>query len=175
MICFHRIIFGLILSISIVGCRLEKSQPELDDPIFSDLGKRAKEYEDSSKVLAETLVGLREKLEKTEPNSIDRKDALKNIAKTTREAREAEQLARFYKIRAERRRLEGRLAYKEAFKAGKDWPEENEYLDYQRINRLRESSRNWNHRVPKLQDRLPGSAPKVEKKPEGEAEGEKQE
>lgn len=173
MLSSFRIIILAILLTTMVGCHGEDPQPELRDPIYSDLGKRAKEFEDSSKTLQETLAGLKESLEKAEPNTLERKDIQKKIAKTTREARDAEQWARYYKIRAERRKLVGRLDYKEAFKAGKEWPEESEYREYELSNKLREASRNWNNRVPKLHDRLPSSAPKVEKKPE--AEGEKEE
>lgn len=156
--------------VSLTGCKQEDPNPELKDPIYKDLQGRASEYKkayDESKI---RIVTLRESLEKAEANSIERKDVLRDIAKTEKKLLNEEQLERYYRIRAERRRVVGRMEYKKAFAEDKEWPDPKEYSDYLVNIRLQAAQRNWNARVPKLQDRLPSSQPPTKKKEEKKEE-----
>ncbi len=154
----------LMLCLSLLGCRKEDPNPELKDPIYKDLEARAKSYAaeyDAGKIQVKTL---REDLAKVEARSIERKNVLKELSQAEAKLVGAEQLARYYKIRAERRRLMGRQAYREAFARGEDWPNPREYSDYLVNRRLHEINMNWNARVPKLQDRTPASIKALEAK-----------
>lgn len=158
------IAFIAILTLS--GCEKEDPNPELRDPIWQDLSKRAADYEKQREEHKAKIVGLREKLEKVEPNSMDLKDVRRDLAKTEKALLGAEQLARYYKIRAERRKVVDKIAAREARAANKEWPDPNEYSEYLVNIRLHEINRNWNARVPKLQDRLVRK-PAKEEKPAG--------
>ena len=162
-----QILMLLVLSGLVTACKKEDPTPELHDPIFQDLQSRYGAYQKNFEESTAKIPLLREALAKAEPRSIDLKNAEKELAKEKIKLMNAEQLARYYKIRAERRRLTARISYKKAFAAEKPWPDPHEYSEYQVNTRLQEANRNWAARVPKLQDRMPGSAPPPPKKPEG--------
>lgn len=166
-----RITIALLLSVVITGCTKEDPIPEERDPIFKDLEKRKAEHAKMQEDAQAKLIELREKLEKAEPNTIEKKDIEKELAKFRAQLLDHDQWSRYYRIRAERRRLVDRLAYKEAFAAKKEWPDPREYSDYLVNRRLVESSRNWATRVPRLQDRLKGQTAAAEKPKEEKPKG----
>lgn len=144
-------------TVALGACKKEDPNPELSDPIFKDLEARAAAYTRNVDESKAKIPPLEEQISKAEPRSIDLKNLQKELSKEKIKLLNSEQLARYYKIRAERRRLTGRLAYKKAFAADKPWPDPREYSDYLVNIRLQEANRNWAARVPKLQDRMPGS------------------
>ena len=109
-------------------------------------------------------------LEKSEPNTLDRKQAEKELAQAKVKLLDADQWAHYYKIRVERRRLEDQIAYKKTFDQNTAWPIPGEYADYQLNRRLVESPRNWNLRVPKSASRVPSAAGKPKAKAEAKEE-----
>lgn len=162
----------LAMLLLLIGCKKEDPNPELLDPIYKDLDGRAgaaqKSLDDELKKQADLKISL----EKAEPNSIDLKNATRDLEKSQHLSLEFDQRARFYKIRAKRRLLVDRITYKAAFAKGETWPDPREYSDYQVNTRLMEAPRNWGLRVPKLKDRLVSShgedAKAKEKSPKGE-------
>jgi hypothetical protein len=157
----------LIVIFGLVGCKKEDPNPELLDPIYVDLDQRAtsaqKAYDEELKKQADTKIAL----EKALANTIELKNAQKDLAKSQSIAVDLEQKARFYQIRAKRRLFVDRITYKAAFAKDEKWPDPREYSDYQVNMRLQESSRNWGARVPKLQNRLAslnGKDPKAKEK-----------
>ncbi len=158
---------AFIAILSLTACEKEDPNPELRDPIWQDLSKRAADYEKQRDESKAKLAGLRERLEKVEPNSMDLKDVRRDMAKTEKALLGQEQLARYYKIRADRRKVVDKITAREARASNKEWPDKAEYSDYLVNSRLRETSMNWNARVPKLQDRLVRKPAKAEKAPEG--------
>ncbi len=144
----------ILLVVFIVGCEKEDPNPELRDPIWKDLSERAASYEKQRDEARAKLKGLREKIEKIEPNTMDMKDIKRDLAKTEKALLGAEQLAKYYRVRTERRKVEDKIAARNAAAEGKEWPDKHEYSDYLVNKRVHEISLNWNTRVPKLQDRL---------------------
>ncbi len=161
-------IVGLMLSCMILGCKKEDPTPENLDPIFKDLSARHSAYTKNLEESKAKIPTLEESLRKAEARTIEVKNFQKELAKEKLKLMNADQLSRYYRIRAERRRLVARLAYKKAFAADKPWPDPQEFLDYQTNLRLQESNRNWATRVPKLADRQPGSQPAAAKPAGGE-------
>jgi hypothetical protein len=152
------------------GCTSENPEPEKMDPMFAEFEKRIEAYKKDVEEQTAKIKGFREALAKAEPNSIERKDILRDLEKARRKLLDSEQWLKFYTIRMKRKLVVDRVEYKRALAEGNQWPVKSEYSDYQLNRRLVESSRNWATRVPKLQDRVPGSsgAPKkreAEKKP----------
>jgi hypothetical protein len=153
---------GTVLMISVlalVGCKKEDPNPELLDPIYKDLEKRSSESQKSWDEDIAKIKELREKLEKAEPNTIDKKNVLRDLDKASKSLIQSEQNAKYYKIRLQRRLLVDRLTYKEAFAKDQPWPDPKEYSDYLVNIRLNNVNLNWNARVPKLQSRLESRSP----------------
>jgi len=157
----------LFAALALSGCRKEEPNPELLDPIYVDLDKRANDSQKAYDEEVKKQVDLKAALEKAEPNSIELKNAERDLAKSEHSALFLDQNARYYRIRAKRRALVDKLTYKEAFSLKKPWPDPHEYSDYLVNTRLNEVNLNWNARVPKLQSRLEKPPPKVEKGKEG--------
>jgi len=164
------IVLALIFSIFLSGCRKEDPNPELLDPIFADLDKRASEAQKGYDDEVKNLEGEKVALEKAEPNTIELKNARRDIAKSEAKILDLGQKARYYQIRAKRRMLVDRITYKDAFAKNLPWPDPHEYSEYQVNNRLREAPMNWAVHVPKLQDRLTKRAPAAEKPAEKKEE-----
>lgn len=160
-------IFATVFTIlSLSACSKEDPQPEIRDPIYNELAAKSKALDEEVKSLKEKLANLEIDLEKAEPNSISKKDVEKDLRKHKKMLQAAQQSLTYYKIRAERRKLVDKLTYKEAYAAGKEWPDPKEFEQYQTSLRLREANRNWSARVPRLADRMSASLERVEKKPE---------
>jgi hypothetical protein len=164
-----QLVLALVLSTALAGCKKEEPNPELLDPIYKDLEARHAAYSKNVEESKAKIPVLEESISKAEARSIDLKNFEKELSKEKLKLMNSEQLARYYRIRAERRKLTDRIEYKKAFAADKVWPDPHEYSDYLVNIRLQEANRNWGARVPKLQDRMPGSAPA---KPKAPAEGE---
>lgn len=172
MKCFIISLCALFLAVSLTGCRKEDPNPELLDPIYADLQKRAADAQKSFEDETAKHKDMRLAVEKAEPNSIELKNARKDLAKSLKLAVDMEQAARYYKIRAQRRLLVDKITYKEAFVNNQPWPDPAEYSAYQVNMRLNAVNLNWNTRVPKLQKRLEKAPVKAEG---GKEEGEKKE
>jgi hypothetical protein len=173
MIRITRFALATLACAYLCACSKEDPNPELRDPIFQDLEKRHADQDKAAEEASKNLGELKIKLEKAEDNSIEKKDIQRDIAKNQKIFNISSQLAHYYKIRTERRKIVDKLVYKEALAAKKDWPDPHEYSDYLVNRRLVEASRNWAQRVPKLTDRIPSSTkpsakpnPKAEKKEE---------
>lgn len=148
-------LFLLIFGFTLSGCKKEDPNPELKDPIFSDLSKRAKDFEAEYTSLSTEVAELRKKLASAPEHSMERKDYLSKISRNLPKLRHSDQMRVYYKIRADRRKLEARIAYKKAFQAEKEWPDPKEFEDYKTAKSVREINPNWNARVPKLHERKP--------------------
>lgn len=165
-----RLIFTLFVAFALSACAKEDPIPEERDPIYQDLMKREAEHTKMTEEATAKVAELRAQLLKAEPNSIEKKDIQRDLAKHQSGKLEHEQWARYYRIRAARRKVVDRIAYREAFaaKRDKEWPNPQDYQDYLTNRRLIEVSRNWGTRVPKLKDRLTATpAPKAEEKKGG--------
>ena len=158
---------ALLFAVTLSGCRKEDPNPELLDPIYADLERRATEAQKALDDENKNLDGLRAAVDKAEPNTIELKNARKDVEKSQAKITDLSQKARYFQIRAKRRMPVDRISYKAAYAKDQPWPDPHEYSDYQVNNRLRESPMNWAVHVPKLQDRLAKaglSADKGEKK-----------
>jgi hypothetical protein len=136
------------------GCSQEDPNPELKDPIYTDLSKRAADYQKQADDATVKVKNLRESLDNAEPNTIDVKDIRKDLLKTQVELTGTSQLAHYYKIRADRRKVVDKIEYRKALQSKAVWPDPHEYSDYLVNIRLNEIDLNWGKRVPKLQDRI---------------------
>ncbi len=158
-----QLVMTLTLSLALMGCKKEDPNPELIDPIWKDLSARHAAYQKNYEESKAKILVIEEALAKAEARTIEIKNSQMELSKEKLKLMNAEQLARYYRIRAERRKLTARISYKKAFTEQRPWPDPREYSDYLVNTRLQEANRNWAARVPKLQDRLPGSVPEKPK------------
>lgn len=167
--------FTLVLFIAtlICGCKSEDPEPQLRDPIFKVLSDQASQAKSAYDSQIKKVEDAAKALEKTDANTLDRKLAIRDLASSTLAAKRLAQDMEYYRIRAERRRLEARKSYKIAFNKDQDWPNPAEFEAYQASKRLREAPRSWDHRVPKLNDRILAAWPKVDPKKKKEKKEEK--
>lgn len=163
-----QLLFFMILLLC--ACRKEEPNPENLDPIYSDLMKRAASDEGDLAEEKKKLAKAFEDLQAALPNTIDLKNAIRDRDHSLELIQRLEQKGRYSKIRAERRKVEDKVNYHNAFVANKDWPDKSEYQLYLANQRLIESPRNWDAHLPKLFSRGPAAAKKPEKKAEGAEE-----
>lgn len=144
----------LILTILWIGCSRPLETPELHDPIYNDLIKTSEqfknEYEEANKLVQEA----KKDLKKAPLGTIERKQFLKTLSTNEAKLTYLSQMAKYYHIRAKKRKIEAKKRYHLAYQEGLPWPDQSEYEHYQTEKKLRHASRSWNQRVPKLQDRL---------------------
>jgi hypothetical protein len=150
----------------LTGCKTEDPNPELLDPVYVDLDKRANDFKKAYDEQVKMQDEARATIEKSDPNTLELRNARADLLKSEHKALDFDQKARYFEIRAKRRLYVDRLTYKEALAKNKVWPDPKEYSEYLVNMRLQDAPRNWNIRVPKLSARLPSSIVSEKKAPE---------
>ena len=139
---------GIIL-MSLVGCSSEDPNPELKDPIYKDLLSEYKKHEKLLEDAEKNLKVVEAEMEAVEPRSLDRKIKNREYQKTLKQIVKLRQRKEFFRIKSELRRVYGRKAYRIAYQNKEEWPDPQEFEDYNTNKRLRAAPKNWSHRVPK--------------------------
>lgn len=142
------------------GCRREESNPEKFDLIYSDLLKVQAEKTSALEAEKKKVIEAQKDLAEALPNTIDLKNAQRDLASAKTNVRKLEQQVQYISIRTKRRLVETRLSYHLAFIQGKekDWPDQGEFEQYATNSRLQNAPRHWGARVPKLFNRKPSAA-----------------
>ena len=143
-----------LLFLTLGACRSEDPAPELKDPIYLDLQKEYRLREDQHKKSLDKVAQLEKEAQKMAPRSIDIKTNQKELLTEKETLLKIEKEKEYYRIASIKRRAEAQVSYKKAFAENKEWPDPKEYETYQNFKKLREKSRNWNERVPKLNNPL---------------------
>jgi len=164
-----------ILLVTLVGCKSENPNPELLDPIYADLKKEAEAAGKAIEAELKERESAQIAISKAPPNSMELRDAEKMYWKSNKKIEVLRPIELYYKIHAERRRVEGRAAYRMAFSKGGAWPDPAEFQGYETNKRLRSADRNWSKRVPKLASRVPASKGGGDGKKEAKKEEKKEE
>ncbi|GEM_PF-5032526 len=138
----------------LLGCKKPLSNPENLDPIYTDLLKFEKDHYAVYKTKLSELEVIKKDWQSSEALSGRKKTAKARYFATEEEAEKALQTSKFYKLRANTRKQEARKAYLIAFNKDQPWPPPDEYQSFLAENRLKNSSRTWDSRVPKWNQRL---------------------
>ena len=160
----YKLIFVLLFIFFNVSCKKEEPNPELRDPIYSDLvsiHKENKKLLDDEKKLT---VGLESAAKEARPRSSEKRIAKKTLRSHRKKLVKYGQLEHYYRIHSERRSLVGRKAYRIAFRKGEPWPDPKEFEHYKTNKRLKNANLNWQARVPKLFKENPNYDPNKEVK-----------
>lgn len=163
------IILTILLS-TLLGCKSENPNPELMDPIYADLKKEAEVAGKAIEAELKERESAQVAIDKAPPNSMELRDAEKMYWKASKKIEVLRPIELYYKIHAERRRVEGRAAYRAAFAKGAIWPDPAEFHGYETNKRLRSADRNWSKRVPKLSQRAPANKAETKEKKEEKKE-----
>lgn len=142
-------------------CKEHLENPESSDQIYLDLINE----ENLAKALAQkefqSIKDIKKEMEGLAPRDISRKHLERQLASAERSYTEFNQKALYFKIRKEQRKNYARRAYEIAFAKDLPWPNQEEYSAYKATKKLRNTTLNWEVRVPKT-DRYnkkePGSA-----------------
>lgn len=141
----------LCISLALSACSQPRPNPELVDPIYTDLMKEADSYERSAADAEKKVEESKLELSKAGPRDSNRGRLTKMVYAREREATQLKQMATYYRIRAEQRKEFDQTDYLKAFHAGKgdEWPPRDEYQAYMLRKRLQAAPKNWDARVPK--------------------------
>jgi len=144
-----RILSLSILIMTIQACKRPDKNPEVRDPIYQDILKERAAITSIIEDLKKKIAESEKDYAKSQPRTMDRKNALNEKEKFQYQLTRAEEMKEFYDIRAERRRVETRREYRISFDKDLPWPNKSEYEAYLINKRLVHASRNWDARVPK--------------------------
>lgn len=125
-----QLLFCLMLLPLIGGCKSRNPNPELSDKIYQDLKSTRDRLDKQVESEQKELEADQKALEEAPPQTLDLKQAQMNVKKASDQLVYLQQQLEFYKIRVERRRLEVRLSYDQAFDQGKAWSGDKEYAAY---------------------------------------------
>jgi hypothetical protein len=145
---WNRLFLG-ILALSLMACKSENKNPEMMDQIYLDILKDKQAHQALLDESLKKMEQLEKDLGKTEPNTMDRRMAIDSLRQEKEVQVRNLQMIEYYDLRAQRRKVYGRAAYKRAFYNGKDWPDPKEFSAYLTNKRLKNVSANWSDRVPK--------------------------
>lgn len=130
-----------------LGCKSRDPNPELRDPIYSYYLKEQATYAKEAEDVEKTFSKLEEELKKTEPRTIERKSAQKELDRAHSTFSRASQMSEYYSIRAARRKYYAKVDYDKSFQKDESWPSPKEYKNFQQNLKLNAVSRKWADRL----------------------------
>lgn len=154
---------GLIL----LSCNKPDPNPELKDPIYTDLMASAtaltQQLENEKKTLEENKKALLEVV----PQSGQNKYAEKRVRDSNDRISRLEQEKQYLELKIEAHKKTARRSYLQAFKKGQEWPNPDDWNTYQMEKRLHSAKKSWS-----VKDRINEFSEKENKKgPESSSKG----
>lgn len=139
----------LISSICLVSCRRPDKNPEFSDRIYIDMQAELRSAEQAEAAIHKKIEEAELDLQKSEPRSLERKNAANDLFKAKEADQRAKQDIEYIKIRLVQRKYEYSKAYNKAFSENAPWPPIGEFEAYIVNKKLRSASKNWSDRVPR--------------------------
>ncbi len=149
----HKILLLLIIVIA-VGCNKPNPNPELMDPIFSDIQSQVSSVDAEIAAEEAKLAENSASFENVVPQTGQIKFAQKRVWDSKNRIEKLKQLKKYWEVRKESRKIHARTEYMKAFASGKHWPDPSEYSMYKNQQKLENASRSWNvkKRIQELTD-----------------------
>ncbi len=144
-----RFLLSLIL-VLMVACQKPLEAPELVDPVYLGLKGQIKEFESSVKEEEALLTDLEAQLSALEPQSNLRGKLLEKISVSRTRLLRSQQMVKYFMIRARSRKIYVHKIYPKYFESATPWPDPTLKSQYETHKRLLASPRQWDSRVPKL-------------------------
>ncbi len=164
-----RIITAILILFALVACNKPDPNPELKDPIYSDLQSQLGTTTAAVEAEKKKLEGFENDLKGTIPQTGQIKFAQKRVFESQALISKLEQEKSYLELKIEQRRKAAVLSYRKAFAKKEDWPDPKEYASYQAEQKLRKAKRSWD-----VKDRMKeaGISFGDNEKPAGEGHGE---
>lgn len=156
----------LFTLVSLTSCKKPMPDPENIDPIYKSLKALADEKKKAADEAIKSKDTAYTNYLKEKPNTLDKKLAYKEYEKWSGRIAALKQEAHYYEIRAQRRKIEDRVNYLEAFKNDKPWPSPDEYSGWSINRKLADAPRTWGTDIPKLYNNGPAAKKSAPKKTE---------
>ena len=139
-----RIFLFLIILVIASACNKPNPNPELLDPIYSDI--QAQENNINAEIAAEEakLAQNEQSLETVTPQSGQIKFVQKRIWESKNRLDRLYQMKKYWIVRKDSRKIQARTEYMKAFNSGQTWPDPKEFAAYKAQQKLEMSSRVWN-------------------------------
>ena len=145
-----RVLFTILFSILLMGCKEENPTPELSDPIYMDIMTKIQDLKAHVEEHRKQMESWKEVMSHMGPRDPNLRNFMDDHRKILEETKKYKQLLAYYEIRLQRRKITARKKYKQSLSKKTPWPDQEEYEHYKTNIRLREASRNWDDRVPTL-------------------------
>jgi hypothetical protein len=140
-------VFFLVFCLFLSACNRPDAYPERKDPIYHDLENQVR----ASQKEVSSLLGERDSakadIQNAKPQTGEIKLKWNTYFEVEKQHAKAAQMLKYNELRLETRKREARKSYLEAFGAGKDWPDPEEYAAYERQKKLRDAPKDWNARL----------------------------
>ncbi|WP_413569136.1 hypothetical protein ACLWBD_17650 [Bdellovibrio sp. HCB117] len=140
---FLRIVCLIILSFALSACNKPDPNPELKDPIYSDLSATLAATTQAIEAEKKALEGFQKELSEVVPQTGQIKYAQKRVFDSQQKIARLEQEKQYYELKIEARKKSSKKSYMAAFKKGESWPNPKEFEDYQAQKKFREAKRTW--------------------------------
>ncbi len=140
----YKTTFILILGLFMISCDHPVADPELLDPIYSDLLKESKSVDSQVAAATKELEGFESELALVVPQTGKIKYAQKRVRETKEKLDKLKQMSVYWKLRVDSRRAWDQEHSLKAFKEKKPWPPPDEYSEYKNQIALERAPKNWN-------------------------------
>jgi len=124
------------LALLLSGCDKPNPNPELLDPVYADLSKKAEEIKKQAEAAKAAVVDAQKEADAAVPQTRQIEYATKRLNEAKIKLLRAEQIARYYEIRTESRVATDKAEYSKAFSQKKPWPDPAEYQQFLDSERL---------------------------------------
>lgn len=138
-----RLIAAISIFLMLAACSKPDPNPELKDPIYSDLQSQLGATTQALDAEEKKLEGYRKELEAVLPQTGQIKFAQKRVYESEALATRLKQEVSYLKLKIEQRRKEAIISYRKAFEKKESWPNPAEYASYQVEQKMRAAKRTW--------------------------------
>ncbi|WP_210415550.1 hypothetical protein [Bdellovibrio sp. NC01] len=138
-----RIIAAILILFTLAACNKPDPNPELKDPIYSDLQTKLGAATAAVEAEKKKLEGFEKDLETVVPQTGQIKYAQKRVFESQALIVKLEQEKAYLELKIEQRKKEAAISYHKAFAKKEEWPNPKEYASYQAEEKLRTAKRTW--------------------------------
>lgn len=140
---FMRIIAAILVIFTLAACNKPDPNPELKDPIYSDLQSQLGAATQALEAEKKKLEGFEKDLQAVVPQTGQIKYAQKRVFESQALVNKWEQEKAYLELKIEQRKLTAVKSYRKAFAKKEDWPDPKEWASYQAEQKLRNAKRSW--------------------------------
>jgi hypothetical protein len=138
-----RLIAAIFLIFTLAACSKPDPNPELKDPIYSDLQTQLGATTAQLEAKKKELEGFEKDLIEVVPQTGQIKYAKKRVFEAQALVNKFEQEKAYLELKIEQRKRTAQASYRKAFAKKEEWPDPKEWASYQVEQKLRNAKRSW--------------------------------